>query len=203
MTFAEKLWEDACCEPYRTNYCAVFGGFGDIEDFYPTEVVPSRGSFDDGWIAGVSKGRFLTKCLRAELEYSFREGKADELTVGGVPSSWEGDLQVHSLMFNTVFQLNYGPMAYVSPYYGAGVGVAFFDSDISGLGGNLGLDETQFAWQGLVGVNVALSQGVDFFGEYRIMRTEELALEDSVTGSNIGTTDPEFNTFLVGLRFYR
>lgn len=203
MTFAESLWANVCCEPYRSNYCSVFGGLGEIEDFYPTEFIPSRGSFDDGWIAGVSKGRFLTKCLRAELEYTFREGSAEELVVGGVPTSWDGELQVHAMMFNAVFQLNYGPLAYISPYYGAGVGVAFFDSDITGLGGNLELEETQFAWQGLFGVNVALSQGVDVFGEYRIMRTSELDLEDGVSGLPLGTTDPEFNTFLVGLRFYR
>ena len=203
MTFAESLWADICCEPYRSNYCSVFGGFGETEDFYPTEFIPARGSFDDGWIAGISKGRFLTKCLRAELEYTFREGNAEELTIGGVTEDWEGELQVHAMMFNAVFQLNYGPMAYISPYYGAGVGVAFFDSDIDGQGGNLSLNETQLAWQGLFGVNVALSQGIDLFGEYRIMRTSELELQDSVSGDVLGTTDPEFNTYLVGLRFYR
>ncbi len=203
MTFAERLWANACCEPYRTGYCAVFGGFNEVDDLYVTDTTPVLGSFEDSWIAGISKGRYVTRCLRAEFEYSYRESAGERLTVAGTPYDLEGDLDVHTLMFNTVFELNNrGPLSYISPYFGAGIGLARFDGELMSTGLDIEVDDTKLAWQGIFGVNMALSQAIDLFGEYRILWTSEVDVHNAMTGASLGMTDPEFDTYLVGLRFY-
>ena len=115
-------------------------------------------------------------------------------------------IHAHSLMFNTVFEANFWSWSCIRPYVGGGIGLVYFDGDLTTdnpLPTSIEIDDPKLGWQGIVGVNLAITQSIDLFGEYRLMQTSEIDIENSDTGAILGTADPEFDTYLVGIRFYR
>ena len=204
MGYADRLWANSCSEPERTSYLALFGGLQEVRDFEQSSPVPIRGSFENGWVAGIAKGRYLNRFIRTELEYAYREADGDHFNFDGMAGTWDGELAVHTLMFNVLFEANFGRMHYISPYVGAGIGLAYFDADLLvNSFTEVEIEDPQLAWQAIAGVNFSVSESFDIFAEYRFMQTEELDLENAATGAIVGTADPEFDSYLIGIRFYR
>ena len=82
--------------------------------------------------------------------------------------------------------------------------MAYFDADLLvNSFTEVEIEDPQLAWQAIAGVNFSVSESFDIFAEYRFMQTEELDLENAATGAIVGTADPEFDSYLIGIRFYR
>ena len=84
---------------------------------------------------------------RVELEGMFRSNNGrGTANFGNVFSNTSGRIEQLSAMINVLY--DFLPGATITPYVGAGAGIAFADSGINGCS----LCSTQFAYQGIVGV---------------------------------------------------
>jgi opacity protein-like surface antigen len=154
-------------------------GFADAFDqdfsyspsYLPIVAPPTAKSTDIGegvaWSAAVG---FQYARTRTELEFRRFELAADEVALSGgaVPASIAnaGDFTVSALMSNVYFDLVNSSR--LTPYVGVGVGGARVENE-------LGQRDAAFAYQGRVGVDVALSGSLSLGVEYSYFRTAEIA----------------------------
>ena len=110
-----------------------------------------------GWAAGGKLGHDFVG-PRVELEGIYRSNNTSQSFVMGTRGVVSQINQV-SAMANLLY--DFTPGSTITPYVGAGAGVAFVDSDTS-------LGSTQFAYQGIVGLgwNVDTNFRVDLDGRY-------------------------------------
>ena len=92
-----------------------------------------------------------------------------EAEVGGTVMGQWGDNQ-SGLAFSTNFKWHFNTNSDVVPYVGPQVGLYHQDM--------LGLDATDFSWGALVGVKVFVSQNVNIFAEYNLLRVEAAIAHD-------------------------
>ena len=118
-----------------------------------------------GWAAGGKAGYDFVG-PRLELEASYGEIPTSVSIPGTAINGKVGQLTV---MANLLY--DFMPTSVITPYIGAGAGIAFIDS-------NSPLGSTQFAYQGMVGVAYNVSEQLRFM----------------VEGRYFGTTNPSVNT---------
>ena len=100
---------------------------------------------------------------RVELEGVYRSNNGQgTANFGNIFSNTNGRLSQLSAMVNVLY--DFFPGATITPYIGAGAGIAFADSAINGCS----LCSTQFAYQGIVGVSWNIDQNfrVNLDGRY-------------------------------------
>ncbi|MBX9945282.1 MAG: OmpA family protein [Reyranella sp.] len=100
---------------------------------------------------------------RIELEGVFRSNNGSgTANFGNVFSNVRGRIEQLSVMANLLY--DFFPGATVTPYIGAGAGVAFADAAINGCS----LCSTQFAYQGIVGLGYNVSENfrINLDGRY-------------------------------------
>jgi len=103
-------------------------------------------NMNTGWAVGGKVGYDFVG-PRVELEGLYHSNSGNG--VRGFPNGYaniNGQIQQVSLMANVLY--DFFPAAMVTPYVGAGAGVAFVDDSIQGCN----LCSTQFAYQGIVGI---------------------------------------------------
>jgi OOP family OmpA-OmpF porin len=92
---------------------------------------------------------------RLELEGVFRSNNGrGTANFGNVFSNVNGRIEQLSVMANLLY--DFAPGATITPYVGAGAGIAFADAAINGCS----LCSTQFAYQGIVGLGWNVDQNV-------------------------------------------
>ncbi len=135
--------------------------------YLPIVAPPAAKATDLGggaaWAAAIG---FQYAKSRTELEYRRFDLDADAvaLTGGAVPSTITdaGDVSVQAIMSNVYFDLVNSSR--LTPYIGAGVGGARVENE-------LGERDAAFAYQGRVGVDLALSRALSIGVEYSYFRT--------------------------------
>lgn len=138
--------------------------------FLPVVAPPTAKSTDIGeglaWSAAIG---FQYARTRTELEFRRFDLDADEvaLTGGAAPSTVAdaGDVTASALMTNVYFDLVNSTR--LTPYVGVGVGGARVENE-------LGQRDAAFAYQGRVGVDLALSHALSVGVEYSYFRTAEI-----------------------------
>jgi opacity protein-like surface antigen len=133
-------------------------------------------SYDLGFNVGAAGG-YDFGLLRVEGEITYRQNDVDELGVPGTGSvGGDGDISAFSLMANGFWDIETGSP--VTPYLGAGIGVALVSmNDVGALGLTLADDDdTVFAYQFAAGVAFDLNPSMALDLGYRFF----------------ATTDPEF-----------
>jgi OmpA-OmpF porin, OOP family len=118
-----------------------------------------------GWSAGGKAGYDFVG-PRLELEVGYGEIPTSVNIPGTAINGKVGQLNV---MANLLY--DFMPTSIITPYIGAGAGVAFVDS-------NSALGSTQFAYQGMLGVAYNVNEQLRFM----------------VEGRYVGTTNPSVNT---------
>lgn len=126
--------------------------------------------------------------FRAEFEVSYRYNDADSVTVpgfgtisldGGYLSTWAG-------MGNIYFDIHTPSSVY--PYIGAGVGLAnVSDGDV---------DDTAFAYQGMVGLAYRIRSGTKLNLEYRYMAVPDVELPITGTAVSLSADYQSHNVFV-------
>jgi opacity protein-like surface antigen len=90
---------------------------------------------------------------RVELEGVFRSNNGrGTANFGNVFSNVSGRIEQLSVLANLLY--DFAPGATITPYVGAGAGIAFADATINGCS----LCSTQFAYQGIVGIGWNVDQ---------------------------------------------
>ncbi len=125
-------------------------------------------NFDTGWVAGGMIGYDFVG-PRVEVEGVYRQNTGN-LNFGGVGSTGLTASNV-GVMANVLYDFFAGET--ITPYIGAGAGVAFTQLQVGGSNSN----STQFAYQGIVGV------GYNIDPMFRI----------NLEGRYYGTTSPNYN----------
>ena len=119
----------------------------------------SGNSYNTGWAAGGKVGYDFVG-PRVELEGMYRSNSGNG---PGITNQVYGEIHQVSAMANVLY--DFAPGATITPYIGAGAGVAFIDN---ALATPCSLCSTEFAYQGIVGLgwNVSQSFRVDLDGRY-------------------------------------
>ncbi len=107
-----------------------------------------------GWGASASAGYAWEDLpgFRTEAEVAYRSSAANKVKdTTGTRYSADGSLDNVNLFVNGVYDIATGTP--YTPYVGAGVGVAFVNSDVKWDTTKLKANDTRFAYQGIVGVS--------------------------------------------------
>ena len=159
-------------------YGAVDAGWHTVKDVTVENATTPREwevEVDDGWAAFARLGYRLDANWRVELEGGYRSGEITAFTANGTPTaicaptvlgpcgSPEGDMEVATLMLNTIYDFGSRDATF-RPFLGLGIGVARVNTDVLGtLATNrsvaFGVDDSsaKLAGQALAGVAWAIS----------------------------------------------
>jgi len=196
-------------------YIGALGGYNILEDidlnFTPTGIRGSEATFDGGWalIGRIGYGFKIDQNigLAVELEGNYRYNSVDATNVGGTRTGSGGENSAFGLMVNALASYDFGGIA---PYVGLGIGYAW--NQLKARNGGLTVtDETEghFAWQGIVGLAVAIGAvpGLSVNAEYRYFSLLEesysttAAFRGARPGSNALDVETVNHTFLIGLTY--
>lgn len=129
--------------------------------------------YDEGAVAGLRLGWRYSAVLRADAELAFRQSAIDDLSSpeGSITPGFSFDFETAALMVNGYRDI---PMRGITPYIGAGIGVASVKTAGSIAPGDPGFDysrrQTAPAAQLRIGAVVPLSDRVDIGAEYTHFR---------------------------------
>ena len=169
------------------SYVSLFGGFNQLDDL---SEAPLRIEFNDGLALGGSIGRQLSHGFRGELEASIRTNTGDIATDGMATIDASGHFITYAGMANLYYDIRQLSTLGVTPYVGAGLGLAIVDGELNVGAVNSKLNTEDFAYQFIVGGSKQIRSGVAAFSEYRNFNVES-------------NPDLEMDTFIFGLRFDR
>ena len=174
--------------PRPGPYASVFLGVSIPEDmdvtttyFGDPQQYDDRVEFDPGIFTGGTAG-FDFGYVRLEGEISYRYSDMDSITAkteGFEFNSVDGNLGVFSMMANAWFDFHNASL--ITPYWGGGIGFAVLDQDdtyvVDPQGGSgvlyPGDDDTVFAYQLGVGIEIALNPMMSLDIGYRYFGTSD------------------------------
>lgn len=172
-------------------YIGAGGGWSDLEKM--TNNNTSIG-YDNGFlVSGFAGYDFGT--LRAEGEVGYRHHDVHSLSTGGVGlNNPGGAANALSFMANGIY--SFFPKSILTPYLGAGIGVARLTLDgVSAAGTSIvnSNADTEFAYQGIAGVSYAVSRSVSLNLDYRYFATTDPTFQRTAAGGG-GSFTPEYHT---------
>ena len=163
MMFAAIMMATSAQAAKGQTYWAGNIAVGILTDFEPGGV---EISFDPGWGLNGAVGYDMGE-IRVEGEIGFRLFDVDEITVfPSPPISVSDDVTALTFMVNGYYDME-TPNSPWTPYVGFGLGFLDISIDITGGGS---FSETEFAYQGMLGLgyesspNTVLTAGYRFFG---------------------------------------
>ncbi len=159
----------------------------------PPFLTLTDGKFDTGWTLLATVG-YAMQNWRIEGEIAWRSNDKDRFIIGG-PST--GDLDELTVMYNMTYEL---PLAQgLGLALGGGAGLDYAMLDIPGI------DDTDlnFAVQGIVQLNYALSPSTELTLGYRYLRVLDPEFEDTTAGVTATATFDDFSkhTLTLGVRY--
>lgn len=154
-----------------------------------------------GYGATAAAGYEFQGGLRLEAEVALRSNGASALVLSPASAPLSGDVTSLALMGNAYYDikaLSVGPLV---PYLGAGVGLARVDASDLKSGSTLLADagSDRLAYQGIAGVNVALSRAWSANLDYRYFATLDPSFR--TPGGRV-TTHYRTDNFSVGMTYH-
>lgn len=190
-------------------YIGVEGGGNRINDtsadFSTTPPAPPFSgpvdlTFHDGWAALGTAGYAFPGNWRLEAEAGYRHNKLHAVTQSdtGITQSSHGDLNTISLMGNLIYDIPITSRFTAS--IGAGAGGVRRDFNDKFLVRD---HDMKFAYQGIAGLNYAISDGTELTLNYRYLRAAGASFhqQNGVYEDAYRTDDIDNQAITVGLRF--
>jgi opacity protein-like surface antigen len=213
-----------CC---NDRYLTIFGGAASFNDIGFDLALTAPGGAqtglsaiveqNDGWTVGGAIGKRLSRRVRGEVEWSYRNASLNSASVvlNGVPlanAALDGQLNAYRSTSNLLFDMN--PGGRINMYFGGGVGVGVIDLDATEPTApnatnpptpiTARLETSTFVYQGIVGISARIKPCAELFVDYRYTGTDHIEIN---TTSPIGTTnldvDITSNDIYIGIRFWR
>lgn len=204
-------------------YVTGFGGVNFQRDQDSNQVVNNdllnavEVDSDPGFVVGGSIGYAFSETafgrFRVELEGSYRENDVDDGRTLAGRQSFRGDTSAVAGLGMIYYDL-VDVSEFVTPFIGAGAGVANIDSDVTYAPGETdapstiafgGDTETEFAWQAVAGFAMPVVPGIDLTLDGRFFATTDPDFDRQVIENDAGTGrfDSEFENWqiTVGFRF--
>ena len=164
-------------------YLSLEAGANQIEDwdqtFFTTngagvlfDTNPASASFDTGWAILGAFGYGFGGGWRAEVEAGYRVNEGDTMTVNGAPAPTRStDLSEFSVMANVLYDI---PMTdRLSFTLGAGAGGDYAMYDFNTPARTLQDENWHLAYQGIAGLDYAISPRTSLFLNYRYFRVND------------------------------
>jgi len=124
-------------------------------------------SFDRGLVITAAIGKALSETLRAEIEFGYRTNEANEARTGsGEEHSVDSDIVTLSMMANCFY--DFMPDSVISPFIGAGIGLANVDGEVP----NNNDKDDVFAYQFAAGATYAITEKLKLDVQYRLFGTD-------------------------------
>lgn len=134
--------------------------------------------------------------VRLESEISWRSGGLNRLDVNGIANAAVGD-GFSALSFMANGYLDFENDSRFTPYVGAGAGVVSIKGDIQAGANVLDDSVTAFAFQGIAGIDISISESVSLFTDFRYFDASGTTM--TLTGSaGSGDLDTDYNAFTIG-----
>jgi opacity protein-like surface antigen len=165
------------------GYMGVFGGYTVSpdasrwdNDYYYGYTDRHDLDVEETWVLGFKLGYTPPQLVFAsfEFEYSYLNPDMDS-TIWTYPgrnyAKIEGEAEFSNFMFNAIVKY---PAGKIHPYVGGGLGFSYVDVSVSEspAAGYGEYDDTVFAWQILLGVDIMLSNNLSMDIGYRFFATE-------------------------------
>jgi len=175
-------------------YVGVFGGYAFSSDaslsFYDYDYYYDYNykydvDVQEAWVFGVKFGYTppVLKYFSFEFEYSYLNPDVDRTVFPRYSTTYtavEGDVKLNNFMFNAIAKY---PTGKIHPYVGAGIGFSNIDVSLSttsseGYARSISHDDTVFAWQILLGVEIDLTNNLSMDIGYRYFSAEDESDDD-------------------------
>lgn len=170
------------------TYVTVQGGWTQQEDhdFTASTGAKINTQMKDGYVVVGALGRQYGN-IRAELEGSYRVNDVDtHQTTGPALAGSRGETRVIAGMGNLYYDMPTGGA--LTPYIGGGIGAAdvqFENYGTNATGTVLDDGETVFAYQGMAGLNFAVTNNLSLNAEYRYFATNDVEVQSGTRTSEI------------------
>jgi len=204
-------------------YVSGFGGINFHRDQNSNQVINAdlraavEVDFDPGFAVGGSVGYAFEETafgrFRVEIEGSYRENDVDNGRTLAGRQTFRGDTSAVAGLAMIYYDL-VDVSEFVTPFIGAGAGVANIDSDVTYAPGDTdapsttafgGNTETEFAWQAVAGFSMPVVPGIDLTLDGCYFATTDPDFDRQIieTGATTGRFDSEFETWQItaGFRF--
>jgi hypothetical protein len=198
---AQSIWDGV--------YLEAFGGFSELLDGGIKEGgTTGDGSYDIGFLSGMSFGKVISPSWAMELEWFYRSNSVESVSGGEFDGLSDGDFASTNLMLNVIYTLNRENsggnfFSKVNPYVGVGFGaMQEIDIDFTVAGAE---QEHSDNWvpaaQFIAGLHYPISEKFSAFAELRYHYSGSSTLE-AQTGP-AGEIDADYNGYsaLLGLRY--
>lgn len=155
--------------------------------------------YNTGWGVSGSGGYAWNNGLRTEAEIAYRQAGVDEVTGTGAGPVFDGHIHNISLMGNVLYDFKNSTR--LTPYVGAGIGVAFVNADEMRTIVSRTLDSNRetFAYQFIGGVSAALTRNLALTADYRYFRTLDEKFRTNL--DDRAATDNSSHNVMVGVRY--
>ncbi|MDG1873137.1 MAG: outer membrane beta-barrel protein [Mariniblastus sp.] len=175
------------------RYFSVFGGWSDLSDISSGSGIATKplSAFNDGFLLGVARGRYINANTRFEIENSWRNQSGSALGLTGT-------FNAYSTMLNTVREFGNGR---IRPYAGVGLGLTVQDGDFVDGPLTVRFDDWRLAYQGIIGLNVAQTKNAELYCEYRYLGNTDSGAE--FDGVRVEEFSYLSESVVLGLRFKR
>lgn len=196
----------------RDWYVRAAGGFSYIQDDDNNDFTDVGGeqnadaSFDLGWGAAISVGRWFSERWRADLEWAYRSNGNDRIRLDDGRVADDGNYASTTLALNGFYHFSDGrEVGKLSPYIGAGLAwVNEIDIDLEG-GPDFGrdyedLEDDGFGVQFMGGVSYRQSRSLRWDAELRWLYFGEADL-DNGRGTRLDDLDYAPLTGFIGLSY--
>ena len=184
-------------------YAGIEGGASFVPTLDGFETVPAlffeKVDVDTGWAIFGTVGYEWGK-WRFEGEVGYINNKMDQIAFHtGFVSTDVDDLSQLTLMANTIYDLPISPN--LSLALGGGIGLDRLSFKWPGFGqpGGVEGDDWALAYQGIAGLNYALSDSMDVFANYRFLYVSEFEFTDRINRQHF--EDVHTHTLSAGLRY--
>ncbi len=180
-----------CCQPCR--YTSLFGGWTVLEDLPDFLTIGNNVGFNDGFVLGMARGRYLCSNVRVEIEGSWRNNTVE------TAATTFGHINNYATMFNIYRDFGNGQL---KPYVGGGIGFSLVKGDLTVLGTPYEIDDYAFAFQGIAGVSYQQSSRSDLFVEYRFYGNTPVDVL-TLAGADVADFTYLSHNLVFGIRFNR
>ncbi len=153
----------------------------------------SEFSYDNGFGMNLALG-YKFPMFRLEGEVAYYANDLDGYSDRNGSGEADGDIKNLSGMLNAYF--DFANSTFITPYVGGGVGVA--KVDLSDQSFTWDDSDTVYAYQGMAGVNFALTKQLSIDAEYRYFGTQDPEFDDDADGTI--KAEIASHNLLVGLR---
>jgi len=155
--------------------------------------------YKTGWGLDGYGGYAWGNGIRTEGEVAYRHAQTDHVT-GTRSGAAGGGIHNWAFMGNALYDFDTGTR--ITPYVGAGIGVAAVDADNMRTINNSTLDSTRaaFAYQGIAGASIALEGNWAFTADYRYFATTP-DVKFKTNGATRAETENASHNLMLGIRY--